>query len=64
MNARLHLISFEPYSYKLYLIFLQREADGRYVAVSGQSDPGFSVKQLTENAPPDEFGIPPGAKTF
>jgi hypothetical protein len=58
------LISFKPHSYKLYLMFLQKEADGRYVAVSGQSEPVFSMKQLTESAPPEEFGFPPNAKTF
>ena len=64
INAGMGLISFEPRSYKSYLIFLQRESDGRYLAVSGQSDPIFSVKRLTDNAPPDAFGIPPNAKSF
>ncbi len=44
-----NLISFEPNSHKQYLMFLQKEADGRYVAVTGQEDPIDSVKQLKED---------------
>jgi hypothetical protein len=43
------LISFEPNSHKQYLMFLQRDTDGRYVAVTGQEDPIDSVKQLNED---------------
>jgi hypothetical protein len=43
------LISFEPNSHKQYLMFLQKEADGRYVAVTGQEDPIYSVQQLKED---------------
>jgi len=42
------LISFEPNSKKMYLMFLRKEADGRYVAVTGQEDPAYSVKQLVD----------------
>ena len=42
------LISFEPNSKKMYLMFLRKEADGRYVAVTGQEDPAYSVKQLDD----------------
>jgi hypothetical protein len=42
------LVSFEPNSNKLYLMFLRKEADGRYVAVTGQEDPAYSVKQLDD----------------
>jgi hypothetical protein len=42
------LISFDPNSKKMYLMFLRKEADGRYVAVTGQEDPAYSVKQLDD----------------
>jgi len=44
-------VAFEPKDKKRYLMFLQKEADGRYVAVSGQTDPDDSIKQLSENYP-------------
>jgi hypothetical protein len=40
------LVSFEPKDKKSYLMFLQKEADGRYVAVSGQTDPVLAIKEL------------------
>ena len=40
------LVSFEPKEKKRYLMFLQREADGRYVAVCGQTDPVYAIKVL------------------
>ena len=40
------LVSFEPKDQKRYLMFLQSEADGRYVAVSGQTDPVDAIKVL------------------
>ena len=40
------LISFEPKEKKQYLMFLRREADGRYFAVSGQYDPVDSIHAL------------------
>jgi hypothetical protein len=46
-NAGLKLVSFEPKDRKIYLLFLQQEADGRYVAVSGQTDPFWSVTEFT-----------------
>jgi len=36
------LVSFKAEGKKQYLMFLRKEADGRYVAVSGQTDPQFS----------------------
>ncbi len=45
------LVSFEPKDKKRYLMFLLKEADGRYVAVSGQTDPDDSIKQMSENYP-------------
>ncbi len=45
------LVSFEPKDRKTYLIFLQKEADGRYVAVSGQTDPFWSVMEFTGRLP-------------
>jgi hypothetical protein len=46
------LVAFEPKDRKCYLIFLEQEADGRYVAVSGQTDPFLSVKELAGRLPP------------
>jgi hypothetical protein len=45
------LVSFKPEEKKRYLMFLQKEADGRYVAVCGQTDPGYSIKELKDNVP-------------
>ena len=42
------LVSFKPGEQKRYLMFLQKEADGRYVAVCGQTDPGNSIKELLD----------------
>ena len=41
------LASFEPKDRKTYLLFLRQEADGRYAAVSGQTDSYMSVQQFT-----------------
>ena len=41
------LASFEPKDEKTYLLFLRLEADGRYAAVSGQTDSYLSVQQFT-----------------
>ena len=41
------LASFEPKDEKTYLLFLRHEADGRYAAVSGQTDSYMSVQQFT-----------------
>ena len=43
------LVSFKPEGKKQFLMFLQKEADGRYVAVSGQTDPQFSVIGIEQN---------------
>ena len=45
------LLSFEPKYQKRYLMFLIKEADGRYSAVSGQTDPADSVKELVGGYP-------------
>jgi hypothetical protein len=45
------LVSFEPKDKKRYLMYLQKEADGRYVAVSGQTDPVDAIKQISDNYP-------------
>jgi hypothetical protein len=44
-------VSFEPMDRKIYLLFLQQEADGRYEAVSGQTDPFWSVMEFTGQLP-------------
>ena len=45
------LISFDPQHYTRFLLFLQRDADGRYSPVSGQTDPAaFSVLKLEGSA--------------
>ena len=40
------LISFRPAEGKKYLLFLKREADGRFASITGQSDPADGVKDL------------------
>ena len=45
------LVSFKPEDKKRYLMFLQKEADGRYIAVCGQTDPAYSIKELVDNYP-------------
>jgi hypothetical protein len=40
------LVKFEPKEPKRYLMFLKREADGRYVALTGQLDSAIAVKDL------------------
>jgi hypothetical protein len=40
------LISFDPEKQNRYLLFLKRDADGRYSAVVGQTDPAEAVKDL------------------
>jgi hypothetical protein len=42
----LGLLAFEPKDKKTLLLFLKREPDGRYAAVTGQADPVFSIKEL------------------
>jgi hypothetical protein len=44
-----HLASFDPKSATSYLLFLRRDANGRYSPVSGQTDPTlFSIFSLRE----------------
>ena len=44
-------VSFNPKTYQSYLLFLKKEADGRYAPVCGQSDPAiFSVLKLEGSA--------------
>jgi hypothetical protein len=40
------LVSFDPAARKQYLMFLKREPDGRYQALSGQTDPDMSIEPL------------------
>lgn len=40
------LVSFDPKDRKQYLMFLKREPDGRYQALSGQTDPDLSIEPL------------------
>jgi hypothetical protein len=40
------LVSFDPKGQRRYLLFLKREADGRYVSVTGQTDAAVGVKDL------------------
>ncbi len=40
------LVSFDPKEKKRYLLFLRLEKDGRYEALTGQTDPDGSVKDL------------------
>ena len=49
MSGGPFLVSFEPKDKKRYLMFLQKEADGRYVAVSGQTDPMLSIIGIESN---------------
>jgi hypothetical protein len=46
MNRGPQLVSFEPKDKKRYLMFLQRESDGRFAAVCGQTDPVYAIKEL------------------
>jgi hypothetical protein len=45
------LVAFKPEEKKRYLMFLKKEADGRYAAVCGQTDPAYSIKELVDNFP-------------
>ncbi len=40
------LVSFDARQKKRFLLFLKRDADGRYSALTGQTDPDGSVKDL------------------
>lgn len=40
------LVSFDPTQKKRYLMFLERETDGLYGAVSGQTDPYIAIREI------------------
>ena len=40
------LVKFDPNQKHGYLMFLKREADGRYISMTGQADPVFAIKDL------------------
>lgn len=40
------LVTFDPKARTQYLMFLKREPDGRYQALSGQTDPDLSIEPL------------------
>ena len=42
------LVSFNVQNKKTYILFLKRSVGGRYVAVSGQTDPINSIKALSD----------------
>ena len=44
------LVTFDLRAKKQYLMFLKAGEDGQYVAVSGQTDPWFSVEELRERS--------------
>jgi hypothetical protein len=45
------LVSFDPSTKRQYVMFLVREKDGRYAAVSGQTDPDMAIEVLSHRAP-------------
>jgi hypothetical protein len=45
------LVAFDPTAGTQYLMFLVREKDGRYAAVSGQTDPDMAIEPLALRAP-------------
>ena len=40
------LVTFDAKGKRRYLLFLKRDADGRYASVTGQTDPAIGVKDL------------------
>ena len=40
------LVSFDPKKKLRYLMFLKLDQSGRFVSVSGQTDPGIAIKEL------------------
>lgn len=40
------LVQFDVKARHKYLLFLKREANGRYVSVTGQTEPAIGVKDL------------------
>jgi hypothetical protein len=45
------LVDFKAKSGKVYLMFLHRDADGRYSAFNGQTDPALSIKEVVPATP-------------
>jgi hypothetical protein len=43
------VVSFDPKGKRRYLLFLRLESDGRFSAITGQTDPDGSVKDLGVN---------------
>lgn len=51
------LAGFEAGEKREYLLFLKREADGRYSAVVGQTDPADAVKEVSRPVPVEAKGV-------
>ncbi len=49
-NNRLYLVSFDPKQKKKYLMYLKKESNDRYLAVSGQTDPEIAIKEISSSA--------------
>ena len=47
------LVAFEPAKKQSFLLYLVREADGRYAPATGQIDPGFQAVQAIKEAMPN-----------
>ena len=43
------LVNFDPKNKVRYLMFLKTTRDGRFVALTGQTDPGLAIKDLGAN---------------
>jgi hypothetical protein len=43
------LVTFDPKKKVRYLMFLKLDKDGRFVPVTGQTDPGLAIKELGVN---------------
>jgi len=48
MNSGPGLVSF-PFEYEKYIMFLNKEDDGRYCPGSGQVDPNLSIRPIADN---------------
>jgi hypothetical protein len=44
------LVSFTASTYKNYLLFLKREADGRYAPAGGQTDVAISIRRIADSS--------------
>jgi hypothetical protein len=47
----LALVDFKAKSGKVYLMFLRLDADGRYSAFNGQTDPAISIREVVRATP-------------